>query len=65
MKLSEVKQVLEKVDEVILYATGSTKCDNILSYMHNKNFAQHQLPALIPAQHPQSTLFTDCQTMVW
>ncbi len=54
----------EKIDEVILFAVGSTKCDNILNYMHNKNFSQHQIPALIPAQHPQSILFTDCQSLV-
>jgi 6-phosphogluconolactonase/glucosamine-6-phosphate isomerase/deaminase len=54
----------EKVDDVILFAVGSIKCDNILNYMHNKNFSRHQIPALIPAQHPQSVLFTDCQTLV-
>jgi 6-phosphogluconolactonase/glucosamine-6-phosphate isomerase/deaminase len=54
----------EKVDEVVLFAVGSIKCDNILNYMHNKNFSRHQIPALIPAQHPQSVLFTDCQTLV-
>jgi 6-phosphogluconolactonase/glucosamine-6-phosphate isomerase/deaminase len=54
----------DKIDDVVLYAVGSTKCDNILNYMHNKNFAHYQIPALIPAQHPQSILFTDCQTLL-
>ncbi len=54
----------EKIDDVVLFAVGSIKCDNILNYMHNKNFSHHQIPALIPAQHPQSVLFTDCQTLV-
>ena len=53
----------EKINDVVLYAVGSTKCDNILKYMHNKNFAHHEIPALIPAQHPSSILFTDCQTL--
>lgn len=54
----------EKIDEVILFAVGSSKCDNILNYMHNKNFTHYQIPALIPAQHPQSILFTDCHTLL-
>lgn len=54
----------EKIDEVILYAVGSTKCDNILSYMHTKSFGVHEIPALIPAQHPRSVLFTDCEALV-
>ncbi len=54
----------EKIDDVVLFAVGSTKCDNILNYMHNKNFSQYQIPALIPAQHPRSVLFTDCHTLL-
>lgn len=54
----------ELVDEVILYAVGENKCDNILNYMHNKSFGIHQIPALIAAQHPQSILFTDCKTII-
>ena len=54
----------EKISEVVLYAVGSKKCDNILSYMHTKNFGAHEIPALIPARHPKSTLFTDCQALV-
>jgi 6-phosphogluconolactonase/glucosamine-6-phosphate isomerase/deaminase len=53
----------EKIDEVVLYAVGSTKCDNILSYMHTKNFADHEIPALIPARHQKSSLFTDCEAL--
>ncbi len=53
----------EKIDEVILYAVGSKKCDNILSYMHTKNFGAHEIPALIPARHIGSTLFTDCAAL--
>ena len=54
----------EKIDDVVLYATGNTKCDNILNYMHNRNFNHYQIPALIPAQHQQSILFTDCYTLL-
>ena len=54
----------EKIDDVVLFAVGSNKCDNILNYMHYKNFAHHQIPALIPAQHPHSILFTDCATLL-
>lgn len=54
----------EKIDDVVLYATGNTKCDNILNYMHNRNFTHYQIPALIPAQHQQSILFTDCYTLL-
>lgn len=50
----------DKTDEAVLFAVGETKCENILSYMHTMKFADHQLPALIPARHPQSILFTDC-----
>lgn len=53
----------ELIEDVVLYAVGENKCDTILNYMHNKNFAVHQIPALIPAQHPQSILFTDCMTL--
>lgn len=51
----------EKVTDVVLFAAGSTKCDNIYNYMNNKNFRPNQIPVLIAAQHPQSILFTDCQ----
>lgn len=54
----------EKIDDVVLYATGNNKCDNILNYMHNRNFNHYQIPALIPAQHQQSILFTDCYTLL-
>ncbi|MFM2381681.1 MAG: Glucosamine-6-phosphate isomerase/6-phosphogluconolactonase [Candidatus Parcubacteria bacterium] len=54
----------EKISEVVLYAVGSKKCDNILSYMHTKNFGAHEIPALIPARHPESTLFTDCEALI-
>jgi 6-phosphogluconolactonase/glucosamine-6-phosphate isomerase/deaminase len=54
----------EKCDHVVLYAVGSTKCDNILSYMHTKHLEQHELPALIPAQHPSSQLYTDCEALI-
>lgn len=53
----------EVLDEVILYAVGKNKCENILDYMYNRTFEQHEVPALIPASHPQSTLFTDCPTL--
>jgi 6-phosphogluconolactonase/glucosamine-6-phosphate isomerase/deaminase len=53
----------ELVDEVILYAIGTNKCENILDYMYNRTFLQHEIPALIPASHPQSVLFTDCPTL--
>lgn len=56
--------IQETLDEVVLYAVGSVKCDNILNYIHNKNFTHFQIPALIPAQHPQSILFTDCPTLI-
>lgn len=54
----------EKISEVVLYAVGSKKCDNILSYMHTKNFGAHEIPALIPARHPNTTLFTDCEALI-
>lgn len=54
----------DKIDDVVLFAVGSNKCDNILNYMHNKNFKQSEIPALIPASHPESILFTDCKTLL-
>ncbi len=54
----------EKIDDVVLFAVGSNKCDNILNYMYNRNFSNFQIPALFPAQHPQSILFTDCPTLI-
>lgn len=54
----------EKISEAVLYAVGSKKCDNILSYMHTKHFGVHEIPALIPARHPESTLFTDCEALL-
>lgn len=54
----------DMLTDVILFAVGSNKCDNILNYMHNKNFKHYQIPALIPAQHPKSILFTDCETLL-
>jgi len=54
----------EVLDEVILYAVGKNKCENILDYMYNRTFEQHEVPALIPASHPQSILFTDCPTLM-
>jgi 6-phosphogluconolactonase/glucosamine-6-phosphate isomerase/deaminase len=53
----------EMLDEVILYAIGKNKCDNILNYMYNQTFTKHEIPALIPASHPHSMLFTDCPTI--
>ncbi len=53
----------EVIDDVVLYAIGTNKCENILDYMYNRTFAQHEIPALIPASHPQSILFTDCPTL--
>lgn len=53
----------EVLDEVLLYAVGKNKCENILDYMYNRVFAQHEIPALIPASHPQSVLFTDCPSL--
>ncbi len=53
----------EVLDDVVLYAVGTNKCENILDYMYNKTFTQHEIPALIPASHPQSILFTDCPTI--
>jgi 6-phosphogluconolactonase/glucosamine-6-phosphate isomerase/deaminase len=53
----------EVIDDVVLYAVGTNKCENILDYMYNKTFTQHEIPALIPASHPQSMLFTDCPTI--
>lgn len=53
----------ESLDEVVLYAVGKNKCENILDYMYNKTFTQHEIPALIPASHPQSMLFTDCPSI--
>lgn len=53
----------EVLDDVVLYAVGTNKCDNILNYMYNRTFAEHEIPALIPASHPQSVLFTDCPTL--
>jgi len=52
------------LDDVVLFAVGSNKCDNILNYMYNHTFADYQIPALIPASHPQSILFTDCDTLI-
>ncbi len=54
----------EVLDDVVLYAVGTNKCDNILNYMYNRTFAEHEIPALIPASHPQSILFTDCPTLI-
>lgn len=53
----------EVLDDVVLYAVGTNKCENILDYMYNRTFTQHEIPALIPASHPQSVLFTDCPTL--
>lgn len=53
----------EVLDDVVLYAVGTNKCENILDYMYNRTFEQHEVPALIPASHPQSILFTDCPTL--
>jgi 6-phosphogluconolactonase/glucosamine-6-phosphate isomerase/deaminase len=54
----------EVIDDVVLYAVGTNKCENILDYMYNRTFAEHEIPALIPASHPQSVLFTDCPTLI-
>jgi 6-phosphogluconolactonase/glucosamine-6-phosphate isomerase/deaminase len=54
----------EVVDDVVLYAVGTNKCENILDYMYNRTFTEHEIPALIPASHPQSVLFTDCPTLI-
>jgi len=54
----------EVLDEIILFAVGKNKCENILDYMYNNTFKEHELPALIPASHPHSVLFTDCPTLV-
>lgn len=53
----------EVLDDVVLYAVGTNKCENILDYMYNRTFSQHEIPALIPASHPQSILFTDCPSL--
>ncbi len=53
----------EVLDEVVIYAVGKNKCENILDYMYNRTFAPHEIPALIPASHPHSILFTDCPTL--
>jgi len=54
------KCIEEHIDEVILYAVGENKCNTVLTDMYNKNLHEHQIPALIPAAHPKSILFTDC-----
>lgn len=54
--------VIEEVlSDVVLYAVGKNKCDNILTQMLSSNFTDYELPALIPARHPHSELFTDCE----
>lgn len=54
----------EMLDDVILYATGEQKCNTVLMYLHTNTFTDYQLPALIPARHPQSALFTDCTNLI-
>ena len=54
----------EVLNDIVMFAVGSNKCDNILNYMHNKSFSRFQIPALIPARHPHSILFTDCETLI-
>ena len=54
----------ECIDHVILYAVGETKCNTVLIDMHNKQLAHHEVPALLPALHPESILFTDCHLLV-
>jgi len=53
----------EYIDEIVLYAVGTNKCENILDYMYNRTFKEHEIPALIPASHPHSMLFTDCPSL--
>ena len=55
------KFIEEHINEVVLYAVGKNKCQTILQDMYNTNFDEHQIPALIPASHPQSILITDCE----
>lgn len=54
----------ECIDHVILYAVGENKCNTVLVDMHNKNLQPYEVPALIPARHPESILFTDCHLLV-
>lgn len=54
----------EMLDDVVLYATGEQKCNTVLMYLHTNAFTDYQLPALIPARHPQSALFTDCTNLI-
>ncbi len=54
----------ECIDDVVLYAVGENKCNTVLIDMHNKNLQPHEVPALIPALHPESILFTDCHLLI-
>jgi 6-phosphogluconolactonase/glucosamine-6-phosphate isomerase/deaminase len=64
-RISVTPAFIEDVlDEVVLFATGTNKCENILDYMFNRSFEEYQIPALIPASHPQSILFTDCPSLL-
>ena len=48
------------VNEVVLFAKGETKCKRILSELRNEQCKEYDVPAVIPARHPNSFLFTDC-----
>jgi 6-phosphogluconolactonase/glucosamine-6-phosphate isomerase/deaminase len=64
-RISVTPAFIEDVlDEVVLFAVGTNKCENILDYMFNRTFEEYQVPALIPASHPQSILFTDCPSLM-
>lgn len=54
----------ECIDHVVLFAVGENKCNTVLIDMHNKNLQPYEVPALIPATHPESILFTDCHLLV-
>ncbi|MDA8596969.1 6-phosphogluconolactonase [Candidatus Pacebacteria bacterium] len=49
------------VDDVVIYAVGKEKCENVISELVKDNRSVHELPAAIAAGHPRSNLFTDCQ----
>lgn len=54
----------DMLNDVVLYAVGEQKCNTVLKQMHTRSFEDYELPVLIPARHPQSALFTDCNDIV-
>lgn len=62
-RISITIPAIEKLDEVVIYATGKNKCENILTQIQNKQLEPNQLPATVLTKHQNCTLYTDCSTL--